>query len=209
MQLSHFLVTIFCFSPKLVFSSKESLLKILNQFTSSRDLSSSFIKILNGYGCWCYFDNLNGHGPTFDNYDNFCKNLQLGYRCAILDGKLENSPCDPLTVSYNPVMMWTHTQGENALINECKNFNQNDLCAQRACILETIFIRRVLDQGVLNLSGNFSLLHSEGNFDFVEECGVRLGGGSGEVKCCGEYPNRKVYNSDYFQCCAGSLQMFC
>ena len=65
-----------------------------------RSLSGSAVDILNGYGCWCYFESLAGHGPVQDVYDGLCKTLQNGYECAVLDN---GEDCEPWTVDYNGI----------------------------------------------------------------------------------------------------------
>ena len=66
-----------------------------------RSLSGSAVDVLNGYGCWCYFESLAGHGPVQDVYDELCKSLQHGYECAMIDN---GEDCEPWTVEYNGII---------------------------------------------------------------------------------------------------------
>ena len=65
-----------------------------------RSLSGSAVDVLNGYGCWCYFESLGGHGPIQDVYDELCKTLQNGYECCVID----DPTCEPWTVDYNSIL---------------------------------------------------------------------------------------------------------
>ena len=190
--------------------SKESLLKLLSIIKPERNIQTSVAWMLDGYGCWCYFDGLQGHGPILDHYDQKCKDLQHGYRCAAIDGKSELENCSPLTVAYNPIMQSTYFQAETdftPIIDQCIDFNQGSLCAQRTCILETVFLKRILSLPFDQMAGNFSLLHDSLDVDGV--WGVRIGSGANVKRCCGDYPFRQPYNEAYFQCCGGSVQQFC
>ena len=71
-------------------------------------------------------------------------------------------------------------------------------------------MRKVLYQSPDGMAGNLSLLHSNG-FEFETECGLRAGRDIGLVRksCCGDYPSRKPYNENVFDCCSGSVQLFC
>ena len=59
------------------------------------------------YGCWCYFASNNGYvgngfGQPVDTYDRACKTLHDNYACMQID----DSTCDPFTVSYNVPSGW-------------------------------------------------------------------------------------------------------
>merc|ERR1739845_279961 len=52
------------------------------------------VNSLDEYGCWCYFyDNVGrGKGTPVDEIDGFCKTLNEGYQCSIIDA--ENAGID-------------------------------------------------------------------------------------------------------------------
>ena len=62
----------------------------LNNATKPLD---SLSKILNGYGCWCGILEKNEQAPIYghplDHFDEACRDLHVGYQCAILEGSYE------------------------------------------------------------------------------------------------------------------------
>lgn len=187
---------------------------------NSRSLSSMigdhFFDQMNGYGCWCYFDN-DGHGKgksnPKDDLDTFCKSLHEAYDCMILDhdsetkkGKhkrhddeKEEEECSPWATKYSPAML-----GEtDTIINSCykKNFKKGS-CAVRACTVESQFVSSVFKYLIQGGKIQKSLKHSDKNFSLNEVCAV-VPKGASEKECCGAYPFRrpfKTYGGER-QCC--------
>ena len=187
---------------------------------SSRSLSSMigdhFFDQMNGYGCWCYFDQ-DGHGKgksnPQDDLDAFCKSLHEAYDCMILDHDSENKKskhkrhenddkdeeCYPWATKYSPAML-----GEtDTIIDSCykKNFKKGS-CAVRACTVESQFVSSVFKYLIQGGKIQKSLKHSDKNFSVTETCSV-VPKGASEKECCGAYPFRrpfKTYGGER-QCC--------
>lgn len=149
---------------------------------------------IDGYGCWCYFDESyrNGKGIVMNEIDEICKILHDGYKCAIVDCNAEGKgDCEPWNVDYVSSAMSSF----NGLISGCTNANAGNMCAIRACIVEGWFANAVLDiftsQHYVHEPG---LLHANG-FDKELNC---VGSHpppdpNSKVQCCGEFPHRYPY----------------
>jgi len=60
-------------------------------------ITSGSLRSLHEYGCWCYFydDVGRGKGTPVDEIDGFCKTLNEGYQCAIIDSENAGIECSP------------------------------------------------------------------------------------------------------------------
>lgn len=192
---------------------------------------------LNEYGCWCYFNEMSGRGTAQGPFDELCKNLQRGYRCAIMDGNCE----EPFKIKYKG-LFGGYLQMD--IPGDCAKRNGGpDTCATRACTIETQFQKDVLMTWLEGQDWRIDLMHKNG-FDAALQCGGEKpgnGGGGGndgnrssqesapqgvpEKECCGDYPTRFpyihvggsreccngiTYNAALLQCCAdGSTSVAC
>jgi len=167
-------------------------------------LLSTSIEKINGYGCWCYFqdDHGKGKGTVINKVDQVCKHLHEGYECAIRDGVDEGDfNCVPWTVDYNPGITHgsnsiSNNSGESAMQGECKTKNPDNNCAYRACMVEVFFVLNFVE---LFLSGNVfdpKPAHALG-FNPDVKCPIEhaQNNRNAEISCCGGYPLRATYRS--------------
>merc|ERR1711865_1290771 len=106
------------------------------------------MKLLNQYGCWCYFetDHGRGKGEAVNKVDQLCKTLHDGYECAIKDGYDLSQACVPWEVVYNSATGFG--LGSNDIENmrtECEDRNGVDSCEARACMVEGWFVMQIVD----------------------------------------------------------------
>ena len=170
----------------------------------------------NGYGCWCYFDELHGKGKSHpvDQMDAFCKTLAEGYDCIQMDEEEEGSmgddgPCTPWEVFYLPASIG------DTVVEQCNDRNGENTCAARACIVEGNFISSLTLHFISGGSVNMDYKHENG-FDHVSQCVGKAGVPADEKRCCGKYPMRfpykpmggerdccgiKTYNTFALECC--------
>lgn len=172
-----------------------------------------------GYGCWCHFgdDLMVGAGQPVNLLDGYCKSMQLCMRCAVMDG--DNCPdennqniettCDPKSQSYTAE--FTKHTDDKAIYADCTDSNPDSKCAANTCCCEMKFIAQLLSL-LTNENEPFdsSYQHAQG-FDWHASCKSSGGGNGGntvERDCCGEYPNRVIYNKNDIQCCAEDNNLF-
>merc|ERR1712099_190569 len=67
-------------------------------------LGEDAMQNIRNYGCWCFFDDDHGQGKgaPIDSVDAMCKNLHMGYDCAMMDyaEATGNDDCVPWEVAY-------------------------------------------------------------------------------------------------------------
>merc|ERR1712226_1630911 len=108
------------------------------------DMMGASITAINGYGCWCYFEESHGKGRSqpVNDIDGFCQILHNGYDCVMMDAELEgDDECIPWEVDYNSA-----PQSFDDLTPECERRNEGmpgGNCAVRACIVEGFFVASV------------------------------------------------------------------
>merc|ERR1739848_211350 len=98
------------------------------------DMMGDQFENIDGYGCWCYFNEDHGKGKSqpVNEMDGFCKTLALGYDCAMIDSQAEGGDfCVPWEVSYIGANV-----GFGDVVQQCLDRN-TDNCAQRACMIES------------------------------------------------------------------------
>merc|ERR1712179_296376 len=86
---------------------KETLNNFLRANGTVRALAPSlFEQYFLPYGCWCNFDDQSfnvpgrGRGAPVDRWDENCRQLQEGYRCAMMDAESAGQTCNPWEESY-------------------------------------------------------------------------------------------------------------
>ena len=198
--------------------------------------ASEIVQSINGYGCWCYFqeDHGKGRGIPMNEVDAQCKILQDGYSCILMDAVDEGDlDCVPWDVEYNSAtglgMMVDDPNNDNvekALRTKCNKANKKNNCAARACMVENYFVIQTVKLFLTGVEFDPSLKHDLGNFNAKEECVIKQGQhGKSDKQCCGNYPLRfpyktlngdrgccvkKTYNTLRLQCCSdGSLKFNC
>lgn len=192
--------------------------------TVERSLASgwanSMVESINGYGCWCYFENDHGKGKgqSQNQVDAQCKILHDGYTCIMLDSEenedLQNE-CIPWLVDYTEPMglhWWAQTGDDEgmkeALVKDCFKKNRktqqgvDPWCAQKSCIVEGYFSINLFKLLTSGVKYSHDLLHKKGLFDPSIECIVNKGP-KAERQCCGQYPIRFPfkYIPDKRECC--------
>ena len=129
---------------------------------SKRSEIDSVFSAIDGYGCWCYFDDDLGQakGEPVDSIDEKCKILRQGYQCATLDGELneEDEVCVPWEVDFTP-----HYGGDLENIYEnCEVENPDNPCGARACAVEVNFIESILPEFTTPGAINDDFKHENG-----------------------------------------------
>jgi hypothetical protein len=180
--------------------------------------SGSYIRSVDNYGCFCYFDenHTKGAGIPKNEIDERCLALHQGYSCAKIDGDCD----EPWNANYQVSshiyvnMYTTSIAPEQLAVDGCNGVGNSD-CELRACITEVNFAVMMLRDNTVSF-GTFdsSLKHSEG-FAPATEC-PKKAPVVGSVSCCGDYPNRAPFksSSNTFSrdCCGGTVydtDMYC
>lgn len=188
-------------------ASKKEAQEMGMPMQGARALKKTDLAVLQGYGCWCYFEEERGKGQPVDNYDSQCKVLQDGYECLRLDAEKEQIACDIWTTDYIAAVGFggLSSMSLERLKEECDTSNGIDTCQSRLCRVEGWFVQNILLLMFQKFEiPNPSFQHQSGQFDPTSECVVRPGIQS-EKECCGEYPIRwpfKTQGGDR-KCCQG------
>lgn len=170
---------------------------LANSTAMSRSLAGTTVMTVDGYGCWCYFEDSHGQGrgKPVSEIDAACKVLHDGYECAMIDAG--DDECVPWEVSYSSVT----GLGGDALTTGCYALNGIDTCASHACIIEGNFVTGMFDLLLSGFAIDDNLKHANG-FNVDVECPTKSGMKSDKA-CCGNYPKRfsyKTYGGDR-ACC--------
>lgn len=153
---------------------------------------------LDGYGCWCYFDDqfTAGKSKPVDKLDGFCKDLLESYQCAIMDSIQEidsgalspSQQCIPWQTTYHAANL-----GSDNIVRECELRNRRSACGRHTCIIESTFMSNVF-RYLLEGGRIFTKNRHDRGFDVDANCPVQNGPNSDKL-CCGEYPNRKPFKT--------------
>jgi hypothetical protein len=192
--------------------------------------ANSMVQSVNGYGCWCYFENDHGlgRGQPQNEVDAQCKILHDGYSCILMDAEEEGENCVPWEVDYTEptgLGWWSKTGDDEgmkmALQKECAKKNKrgkDSWCAQRSCMVEGYFSINLFGLLTNGIKYEKDLLHSRNKFDPKSDCPVKTNPDQAEKMCCGDYPIRFPYkhlsgkreccgqhtfNAEFLQCCPG------
>lgn len=182
---------------------------------------------IDGYGCWCYFedDHGKGRGHPANEIDQLCQVLHQGYECAMLDndeeavaqnqanltpapfGSKNNAPASSVT-SSEPCIPWevdyaSGNKGQiDSIVADCAFRNPDSNCAMRSCIVESYFVTNVFQLFFGSNPFDDTLQHSKG-FNPRQDCPVNKGEYSPR-SCCGLYPFRHPYKTyDGARACCG------
>jgi len=140
---------------------------------------------LEGYGCWCYFNDetndYKGKGLAMDStFDLACRTLRHSYECAQMDyvndaedSEEENNieECHPWNVTYSSALFCE----KDILDSCCDTFNKNpdgsrNDCAYYACLTENHFVKQVIELLVLDGESMDNGLVWSAGFDASTEC---------------------------------------
>lgn len=191
--------------------------------------ADSMVHSIDGYACWCYFedDHGKGKGPSQNAVDAQCKILHDGYTCIFMDSEEEGEDCVPWEENYiEPTGLgwWSKTGDDEgmklALRKECMKKNKKkSTCAQRSCIVEGYFSINLFILLTSGVKYDPKLLHSRNKFDPKQECQIKINQQTAEKQCCGQYPIRfpykylpgrreccggHTYNAEFLMCCDDS-----
>jgi hypothetical protein len=169
-------------------------------------ISSGSLRTLHEYGCWCYFydDVGRGKGTPVDEIDGFCKTLNEGYQCAIIDAENQGITCLPWETSY-----FAGSGVGAQLRTTCFERNADDICAAYACTVEGQFADNAFSFLLATGGGiNYDEFGHSNGFDPAHDagCPVKVGakGFSAQKECCGSYPQRFPYKTlDGERACCG------
>merc|ERR1712066_14687 len=170
------------------------------------------------YGCWCYFTgdgalqgslhNRRGAGRPVDDMDSYCRDLQWGYDCLLMDADANGyimadaiddnnngAPCVPWEVEYLP-----GTAGGYAAIETlCQTLNTLEDNINRECQIETCKIESLFTLNVLGLAGianGIDPVYRHDQFNPTSDsCRVISGVGPDERECCGAFPYRRPFHT--------------
>lgn len=159
------------------------------------------------YGCWCHAnaqDIFAGRGAPVDEFDNACKLLAQCMRCTKLDAIANSQVCDPGSQSYMTMNTMVGQGGE--VQAECLDAvdDPNNDCAVHTCCCELEYTRRILELFLSEMRAlNPVFKHDVFDPNDENNCG-RANNGPVARECCGEYPHRRVYNSNIAGCCGNT-----
>lgn len=186
-------------------------------FPGNRNLVGSMSNI-NGYGCWCYFDDKigNGKGNPVNLIDAECKILHGGYECVVADHAAQNSACEPWTHSYLSAQpTFLGAGGSMTIVEACDliniaNFNLGR-CAADSCAVELRFTLAMANANALISSTLSTIAHSSG-FNPTEKCTTYDGVHDPTKACCGTIPERFPFKTlpnsagnPGRDCCSGAV----
>lgn len=164
-----------------------------------------------------------------DEFDEACRNLHWGYQCAGIES-IDNyeETCEAWGIDYHPVEV---AEFGTDVVRECTAANRehvsgNVFCAVQACIVETRFVMHLDELQFYELSPEYQHSHQGWPTTHNQQC-VARGSASGsisaiagfraeavshslgatdhgEMKCCGEYPHKKPFNTAHKGCCNGN-----
>lgn len=203
--------------------------------TVFKALNPTDFGLIQMYGCWCRFDHapdtthVHGRGPPVDELDKFCKTLNNGYECAIIDHAPndvdgfpvpEETTCIPWLVNYNSAFGFS-IPGSLTIENVMTRCDENnvDSCSRDACKAEGWMVQEYFAFAVTG--GLIDPVYTaDGGFDNYDSNSCPTVPHTGEFphrKCCGTQPERfpfkygdgidreccgtKTYSPSLYSCC--------
>lgn len=170
--------------------------------------------IYTNYGCYCWIDGLDsgviGGGKTKDMSDHHCKELYRCYKCVNMDYAKNYTDVD-YTVDF------TSGSGERQLdctvnskqdaenICECdKRFAKDIAATQQSCKANAAdnsqFGAYCIDEQWRTTKGKVLGTDQDGEFEPHGMCDKNFHNHNKD-ECCGIYPNRYPYDSNFKECC--------
>lgn len=182
-----------------------------------------FLNVLRNYGCNCYPDNqdqprpsnpsinewhMGSNGTPIDSLDQACLDLHESYRCVEMDRAADLFQDRTRDGCYKGTGYKYHQDSNGDIVcgpsrnPEYQNNAEVYACQKAICSLERKFAYQVAD--ILADPVSFRQLNS-GNYDNRDNiCFKRTGFGGARDACCGEYPERSLYQSSSQECCNNS-----
>ena len=186
--------------------------------TSSRNCPYNqmrYYKALRNYGCNCYPENFdtvnlntgsvlwvlgqNGHGV--DDVDLACQNAYHRYHCFEMDGCFQGTAYQYFIDGNGNLQCGT--ENDKDYQSDPEGFKcQLASCRVERTLAETLYpligwpdTFRVINRGNYHAWQNEQLCVSKIHSD------REAGGPNRKTKCCGEYPRRRSYNPNKYECC--------
>ena len=134
-----------------------------------RSVLSSDLKMVNNYGCWCYFDDdiLIGRGDSVDYSDTACKKMSNRMKCVIKEHpECAEGDNRPWAIDYDIKV----EKGYKKMIKSCEKLNRGNICATYACLIEAQFLEEVFSLAVAVNFTDPKFLHENSMFDPVSSC---------------------------------------
>jgi len=173
------------------------------------DTGALDLTALHGYGCWCFFGNIDsalGRGPPLDAYDAICQKLSLCYRCVIVDAENENEDCDPFTVTFNANLQVSGAFGIQNVSTTCQTNNEEN-CAWRTCTCAMTMITNFFNLSFDSSNVYDDNMKHENGFEYNVECPQQ--GKADDRQCCGFYPYRRTFdNGDANRACCHERSIY-
>lgn len=178
---------------------KPPLRPITRRDNLKRALLKDQMGLLDGYGCWCYFetDHGAGKGKPIDPVDEMCKTLHDGYTCILMDAADRGITCIPWEVPYTSAFGGGVPSGMDiaTLQSECDANNGGSLtCESWACKVEGWFVQSYFQYGLSGGAIDTTKEHVNG-FNTDLECITTPGVKSVDKECCNDFPKRFPYKT--------------
>jgi len=170
--------------------------------------------VYTNYGCYCWIDGVEsgviGGGKTKDMSDHHCKELYRCYKCANIDYATNYTDVDysvdfttDNNVRHLDCTVNSKQTGEN--ICECdKRFAENIAATQKSCKANAAdnaeFGAYCMDEQWRTDSGKVLGTQTDGSFEPHSQCEKKKMDHTKD-ECCGIYPNRYPYDSNFKECC--------
>merc|ERR1712066_594480 len=143
------------------------------------------------YGCWGYFTgdgalqgslhNRRGAGRPVDDMDSYCRDLQWGYDCLLMDA------------DANGYIMAAAIETLCQTLNTLED-NINRECQIETCKIESLFTLNVL--GLAGIANGIDPVYAHDQFNPTSDsCRVISGVGPDERECCGAFPYRRPFHT--------------
>jgi len=191
------------------------------------------LNFLNGYGCWCNFDNYKaGRGKPKDIYDQACKRLHDNYLCIEEEFASNGEECYPAEINYVSAMIYVYISDaifakimdlptkynkKSRFEDYCRNKNKGNQCAIEACLAEAHFLYDIspyygYPPGYPNAPSTILSHTMNPGFNVQLDCPVDIHMGRNNnnfnTQCCGSTPNRIRYHTSNKECCSYSEDIF-
>jgi len=166
-----------------------------------------------GYGCWCFFGNIDsalGRGPPLDQYDAICQKMALCYRCIFVDAENDgDDTCDPFTVEFVATLnlggSFLGGGGVSNVTSTCQTDNQAN-CSWRTCTCSMTMITSFFNLAFDSSNVFDDALDHDNGFDYNLECPQQ--GRAQDRQCCGFYPSRRTYDRGEARDCCFSRTIY-
>jgi len=110
--------------------------------------AQEIIGAINGYACWCYFQDAHGRGKgsPVNEVDAQCKILHDGYTCIMMDAEDEGKNCAPWDVKYNSAtgLGMLANDGDNASLEQALHLSVKKSTINPTALLKPVWSKTTL-----------------------------------------------------------------